>query len=480
MKLKGICVSVALLALGVVTAPSLPNNQQGQALDYEAVFKTHLARINIPIGVVRAVRPNTPGTTVTPTTTSPQAQEFIALNPTNPNNSVAVTSDFSLRGGANTTKYVVSFNNGAAGTWFEHFIPTPNGMPATSDGRTWEFNSDPVVAIDGQANVFLASLYFNDSFRNKANGVYVSVGRLVSSNLGFSAETTVPVVTNLAANTDTFEDKEWIAVDNSSNACTTGNAYVSWTHFVGSTNIILLSRSVNHGKTWSSPVRISDTALDGAVQGSQVAVGPGGEVYVVYEVFFVGNNRRHYMAKSTNGGESFSPSVAITPLFNELSFSSTYRKNSFPSLAVSPANGHVFVVYADQPSPVSGAEVEFISSKDGGTTFSSPVTVNNPSLGHQFMPALAVDGSGVIHVSWFDTRNDVSRTSSYDIFEANSYNEGGNFSVNNRVTPISIDAGNSTFIGDYAGIAASGGFAHPVWTSGGFNNGLLQTATLHR
>jgi hypothetical protein len=35
-----------------------------------------------------------------------------------------------------------------------------------------------------------------------------------------------------------------------------------------------------------------------------------------------------------------------------------------------------------------------------------------------------------------------------------------------------------SFIGDYAGIAAAGGFAHPVWTSGGFNNGLLQTATL--
>jgi hypothetical protein len=46
------------------------------------------------------------------------------------------------------------------------------------------------------------------------------------------------------------------------------------------------------------------------------------------------------------------------------------------------------------------------------------------------------------------------------------------------VTPALINAGNATFIGDYAGIAAAMGFAHPVWTSGGFNNGSLQTATL--
>lgn len=478
MKLKGICVLAALLALSAVTVESLPNNYEGHPLDYQAVFKTHIARIYTQIGVGRTAGPNAFGNTVSPTTTSPQAQEFIALYPSNPNNSVAVVSDFSLRQGANTTKYVVSFNNGAAGTWFENFIPLPNGVPATSDGQIWEFNSDPVVAIDKQANVFVANLYFNDSPRNKANGIYVSVGRLVTSNLGLSAATTIPVATNLEPGTDTVEDKEWIAVDNSGTTCSSGNVYVSWTHFVGPTNRILLSRSVDHGKTWSSPVRISDKVLDGAVQGSQVAVGPGGEVYVVYETFFQGNKRQHYLAKSTDGGETFSPSVAITPHFNELSFSSTYRKNSFPSLAVSPTNGHVYVVYADQPSPASGAEVEFIASRDGGATFSSPVAINNPSVGHQFMPASAVDSAGVIHVSWFDTRNDSNRTSTYDVYATNSYNDGGDFCANNRVTATSVDAGNSTFIGDYAGIAANGGYAHPVWTSGGFNNGLLQTATL--
>jgi hypothetical protein len=43
---------------------------------------------------------------------------------------------------------------------------------------------------------------------------------------------------------------------------------------------------------------------------------------------------------------------------------------------------------------------------------------------------------------------------------------------------VLVNSGSASFIGDYSGIAAAGGNAHPVWTSGGFNNGQLQTAVL--
>jgi hypothetical protein len=93
------------------------------------------------------------------------------------------------------------------------------------------------------------------------------------------------------------------------------------------------------------------------------------------------------------------------------------------------------------------------------------------------MPAVAIDASGFIHTSWFDTRNG-STTSQYDIYATLSKDHGASFAPNTRVNTGLIDAGNTSFIGDYSGNAASGGFAHPVWTSGGGNNGLLQTATL--
>ena len=94
------------------------------------------------------------------------------------------------------------------------------------------------------------------------------------------------------------------------------------------------------------------------------------------------------------------------------------------------------------------------------------------------MPAMTLDGRGTIHVSWFDTRNNRKGSSHYDIFATHSVDNGATFTPNTRVTPTLINAGTASFIGDYAGIAADGGFVHPVWTNGGFNGGRLQTTTL--
>src|SRR5260370_29233629 len=154
-------------------------------------------------------------------------------------------------------------------------------------------------------------------------------------------------------------------------------------------------------------------AQHGAVQGSQVAVGPDGTVYVVYEVFYVGGKREQFMAKSMDGGAFFSTPMAITPFFNDLTFKSTYRKNSFASLAVSPSKGDVFVVYSDEPSSTLGAQIEFIHSV-GGNNFTTPVAINDTSKGQQFFPAIATDSQGFVHVSWFDTRN-AKGSSQYDI-----------------------------------------------------------------
>lgn len=490
MKRMGIAVLVVVFWPLAAILLSESTTQIRLPLDQRAVFKTPLplaqranqsasmsAGYRVPAAYSAAAIVNVSSPTVTPTTTLPEAQAYAALYPANPDNAVAVISDFSLRGGYNTTKFAVSYNNGAAGTWMENFVPLKYGMPATSDGGIWEANSDPVVAIDKMGNVFISSLYFNAS--NRANGIYVAVGQMVCMDLNIKAASTVPVTTNLDPSTTVETDKDWIAVDNSDSQATSGNVYVSWTRFDGSTNMIMVARSTDHGRTWSSPIQVSDEWQNGGVQGSQIAVGPAGEIYVTYEVFFAGNRRQHYLVKSVNGGITFTPSTALTPPFNEITFSSTYRKNSFPSLAVSPTNGHVYVVYSDQPDSTAGAEVEFVVSRDGGATFTAPVTLNHPPDGNQFMPALTVNNFGTIFLSWFDTRNGGPSSSAYDIYTTRSLNDGTSFTPSARVTPISIDAGSASFIGDYMGIVAGGSSVHPVWTSGGFNNGYLQTATLY-
>jgi hypothetical protein len=497
MKPTGTVALAVLFALGGLAVDSLSAPQQSHPVVPGSASASRIPKISdaassasrasgLAIGNTSnpantSGTPLTVGPVVTPTTTSPEADEAIAMDPTNPANMVAVVSDFSL-GGSNTTKFAVSYGNGSAGTWSEGFVPLNPGRLATSDGRTWDANSNPVVAIDESGRVYIAGDYLNAN--DSANGLYVSVGNLGSSNLGLTAGNTIPVATNLATDTTVHEDKVWIAVDNS-NAPTSGNVYIVWARFIGDLSIgapsyIYFSRSTDHGQTWSSPLKVNDPAHDGGVQGPQVAVGPKGEVYVAYEGFFGPSLRQIFLVKSTDGGQTFSlQSVAVTPFFNEPSFSSSYRKNSFPSLAVSPTNGHVYVVYSDQADVNASSEPEFVSSRDRGATFSAPVSIANPSAGEQFMPAVTADGSGTIFICWFDTRNNPNSADTYDIYATSSVNNGNKFSSDTRVTPSSINAGGASFIGDYLGIAAGGGFAHPVWTSGGFNNGFLQTATLH-
>ena len=266
-------------------------------------------------------------------------------------------------------------------------------------------------------------------------------------------------------------------MDNSNATATTGNVYVSWSHFTSSTSdFIAFSRSANHGMTWATPIQISLPAQNGAVQGAQVAVGKLGEIYVAYEVFYTRNNRQQFLAKSTDAGQTFSTPVAIIPVFSDLTFKSSYRKNSLPALAVDPMTGDVIVLYAAQQG--TNAQLQFTISTNGGSLFSPPVKINDVSTGQHFFPAVAIDGFGVIHASWFDTRNSPTSASKYDIYATFSKDHGASFAPNARVTPSLINAGTASFIGDYSGNAASGGFAHPVWTSGGFNNGRLETATL--
>ncbi|HXN23824.1 MAG TPA: sialidase family protein [Candidatus Dormibacteraeota bacterium] len=481
---------VILPALALATSASAQEHLQTNP---DAVFKTHVRHLNSVVNLEASRKQTIPlaitpdalfsgnpygvGPTVMPTTTLPEAEEHIAVDPLNPANLVTAVSDFSSVLGFNTTKF--AYSNDGGGTWTESFIPLDpffGFFPATGDGFLWFANSDPVVAIDRAGNVYLADLYL-DAIDN-GNGFYVSVGTVSGGAGSFSVANTLPVITNPDASTPFLEDKPWIAVDNSNDLATTGTVYAAWSHFFdnGTNDFIAVSHSPNQALTWTTPMQVSLPAQNGTVQGAQLAVGPNGEVYVAYEVFYTGNNRQQFLAKSTDGGQTFTTPVAITPVFSDLTFSSTYRKNSLPAMAVNPTTGDVVVLYAAQLA--QGAKIQFIISTNGGAGFSNPVTINDVPTGQQFMPAVAIDSAGVIHASWFDTRNNPGSAAQYDIYATFSRDRGASFAPNGRVTLSLINAGSATFIGDYSGNAAAGGFAHPVWTSGGFNNGRLQTATL--
>lgn len=422
------------------------------------------------------------GPVVTVTTTAPEAEEHVTPDPNNFLNLLSMISDFSRNGGFNISKWAFSRNGGT--TWRLGFVPLQSGFPVTADGHVWQANSDPVVAIDKLGNAYLANLYLQvDNSGNPTNDGYYVCSATLASGPKFTGSGCHPVRTSLKSST-VLEDKPWMAVDDSSSSFS-GNVYAVWTHFTPTSDMILFSRSTNHGVTWSKAIQISPASQNGAVQGSQVAVGPHGEVYVSYELFTgTGATGKHEIAKSTNGGVSFGAAVAQTPQFTNLTFCVDYRCNSFPALAVNPKTGFIYDVYTDQPG--ANSKTRFVRSKTaGGLTFTAPTIINDAAAGQRLMPAVSSDLSGDVNLRWFDSRHSPTNPDVLDIFATYTKDNGASFATNVQVNAIHITASASDFLGDYMGIAFGNCIVThcprgvPAWTSAGLNEGgRLNTSLL--
>ncbi len=385
-----------------------------------------------------------------------QNEPAVAINPTNPMNLIVGSNDY--RTSIGKPGYAYSNNEGA--TWTSNILP---GIPAAHSG------GDPSVSFDATGNAYFSAITFQRDPQDPSS-VLCNVGGLrvwKSADGGASWGAPMVVTDNIGA---VFHDKPYSAVDRSGSPYS-GTVYVSWSRFEGGTDCnhyaaspIWLARSTNGGSTWQMQ-RIS-TAL--ANQGSVPAVGPDGTLYVAYisQVEWVGSVIN--VAVSTDGGATFGPERQATVVLELPSPlpGSLFRVNSFPSIAVSPVNGYVYVVWADYR--YGDADIFFIRSTDRGVMWSTPKRLNDDAVLNQkdqFFPWVAVGPNGHIHVTWFDRRDDPSNLT-YHAYYTTSQDNGNTFQANQRV---STAAANPTigfsgqFIGDYSGIAATDMAVYPVW-----------------
>src|SRR4030095_10009395 len=84
-----------------------------------------------------------------------------------------------------------------------------------------------------------------------------------------------------------FHDKTAIEVDRTGGACD-GTVYFAWARFTGNTpngfnSSVYIVRSTDHGRTFSSPLKISQTVHD--IQFPDIAVTGDGSVFVTYRQF---------------------------------------------------------------------------------------------------------------------------------------------------------------------------------------------------
>ncbi len=450
-----------------------------------------------------------------------QDEPTIAVNPTNTDN--VVVGNHERQGPAFPAGILcvsqASTDGGA--TWGSHNAMPLQGpvFPATGGHSC----SDSVLAADNNGNFYFSYL---DLYRFTAPlRVDVLVAKSTNGGASFPSFTVVAQGAGSGAGAED-PDKQWIEVDRSPQSPHQGNIYVTYSDF--STLTIKFRKSTDGGasfqpsptsfgtvvsdvgfQTFSAPYACgADTCLDVTtryMQGSNIAVGANGDIYVAYGDFtetetfdlttgaFANaqmNAAKIMVAKSTDAGATWTRTVArdmCSPApcrsagtdSHETKNTPVFRVGTIPFIGAGPNGKLVYVTWAewnsvtfsfDPPTnrdfAVSDGETRFARSTDGGATWEPAIRVNDDAgTADQFFPALVVSPYGTIQEIWADRRLDPSGVD-YDIFYATSTNNGKTFSTNTPVTTTASNPRGTNFVGDYIDIdGASGAMkVHAVWT----------------
>ena len=128
----------------------------------------------------------------------------------------------------------------------------------------------------------------------------------------------------------------------------------------------------------------------------------------------------------------------------------------------------MYVTWADYSH--GDADVFLAYSNDNGNSWDGPVRVNNDTEGNgfdQFFPAVAVSTDGLVHVTFYDRRNDVNNTL-LEYWWAISFDGGQTFPINLQISNTNFNGdyssdGDKYFIGDYTGVVATNDTVAAVW-----------------
>jgi hypothetical protein len=117
-------------------------------------------------------------------------------------------------------------------------------------------------------------------------------------------------------------------------------------------------------------------------------------------------------------------------------------------------------------------DVILVSSSDGGMTWSPKVRVNDDdAFVDNSFPEVEVDGSGRVHMAWYDRRDDPECGARAHTYWAQSLNGGLSFEPNRRLSSQAsswqFHVPSSGTVGDHLALAADGERIYALWTQQG-------------
>lgn len=268
-----------------------------------------------------------------------------------------------------------------------------------------------------------------------------------------------------------YHDKEWVALNPKTN-----HIYMTWTQFdrygskrEGDESNIMFSKSED-GKNWSEPIVISGVAGnclddDRTAEGAVPAVGPNGEIYVVWA-----RNDSLWFNYSLDDGKTWLDQEQFIMTQHNgwvLHIPGIYRCNGLPvtvcDLSPSERNGTIYVNWADQMNGEEDTDIWLMKSSDGGKTWSDRIRVNDDKgKNQQFLSWMTIDQTnGYLYWVFYDRRGLKGRRT--DVYLAVS-KDGGETIKNYKISESPFYPNEKIFFGDYTNISVHDGVIRPIWT----------------
>jgi hypothetical protein len=440
-----------------------------------------------------------------------QAEEFVAVNPTNANNVVAGQND--SRVGFNHCGFDYSLDGGK--TWgdgqppfFQHLSPI---------GHTYDAASDPALAVDGNGVAWFSCVLFDLNSNASGLAVVPSTAGLKGAAYANVAAGASPYVVAEAADGTHFYDKEFIAADTRSGH---SEVYVTFTDFQASNNCkkagnasgicqspIFISKWT--GSAWTTPVLISGSGSFCTLgnsfnsqlpadacnfdQGSYPVVLPNGDVYVTFNNGNTPSTINQQLGVHVHvSGNTLTPDPPVKVGQDDISKdalcdfgrgpeecvdSLNVRTNDYPALALDPTNAnHLVAVWQDTRSATGTGNYDVVVSEstDGGATWSDANGggIVRTTPGAFFESAVAITGAGHTVVSMYRA-NTALHTSAvgdgtfgygYQVRSTGSFGSYTNASDGQSYPSPQANAAQAGFLGDYSNAAASGNVVHLIWS----------------
>ena len=359
-----------------------------------------------------------------------QNEESIAADPNNPQHLVASQNDY-RRGDGNC---YAAYSLDGGHSWSDSTVPTSftRGTLFGKAREYWQAGGDTSVAWDTQGNAYISCQLFNRGAGTSPNQDQSSAFVVMRSTQNDGASWNFPgryttEFNDTAGTGSVLEDKGLMAVDDHAGSPFQDRIYVTWTEFAADgTAYIYETHSSDYGEHFSPRVLVSSdsplcTNTYGVAttfgrcnenQDSDPFVGPDGALYVAYTNYnntVTGNDNRNQimLAKSVDGGQSFSAPVKVSDFYDlpdcftyqgsdpgracvpekGPTSNSVFRATNLPSGAVNPKNANQVVVtvgsYINQHSNESNGCVPTGFSPFGTNTYTgvkTPGACNNDIL----------------------------------------------------------------------------------------------------